>query len=65
MAAVAKPFSLRKSHCVAGFNHDRLWFKQKFIQDKIKVQRIVMCSSTSYSYSLQAMSSYSWKKRTM
>ena len=25
------------------------WFKQHFIQDKIKVQRIVMCSSTSCS----------------
>ena len=25
------------------------WFKQNFIQDKIKIQRIVMCSSTSCS----------------
>ena len=25
------------------------WFKQKFIRDKIKIQRIIMCSSTSYS----------------
>ena len=32
------------------FLHDQLhWFKQNFIQDKIKIQRIVMCSSTSCS----------------
>ena len=26
-----------------------LWFKQKFIQDEINIQKITMCSSTSYS----------------
>ena len=26
-----------------------VWFKQKCIRDKIKIQRIIMCSSTSYS----------------
>ena len=25
------------------------WFKQKFIRDEIKIQKIIMCSSTSYS----------------
>ena len=39
------------------------WFKQNFIRDKIKIQRIIMCSSTSYSYSLWAMSSYIWRKK--
>ena len=29
-----------------------IWFKQKIIRDKIKIQRIIMCSSTSYRYSL-------------
>ena len=26
----------------------RLWFKQKFIPDKLKIQRIIVCSSTSF-----------------
>ena len=28
---------------------ESLWFKQKFIRDEIKIQKIIMCSSTSYS----------------
>ena len=27
----------------------RLWFKQIFSQDEINIQKIIMCSSTSYS----------------
>ena len=42
-----------------------LWFKQNFIQDKIKIQRIVMCSSTSCSlYSLPLNSALSWDAST-
>ena len=32
-----------------------MWFKQKFIQDEINIQKIIMCSSTSYSYSVCEM----------
>ena len=39
-----------------------LWFKQKFIRDKIKIQWVIVCSSTTFQ-SLWAMSSYSWEKR--
>jgi len=54
------PFTCEKGTCVTlfwipstcGLTFNEwvfFWFKQNFIQDKIKIQRIVMCSSTSCS----------------
>ncbi len=45
------PWKLKLCACIVlSYRNQRsVWFKQNFIQDKIKIQRIVMCSSTSCS----------------
>ena len=42
--------SVPKSHLIKWYKMNGFWFKQTFIRDKIKIQKIIMCSSTSYSY---------------
>ena len=42
-------FMTHRKRFVTRLSKTITWFKQKFIQDKIKIQRIVMCSSTSCS----------------
>jgi len=40
------------------------WCKKNFIRDEIKTQRIIMCSSTSYSYSLYGRWAHTVGKNT-